>query len=288
LSSDPAPESQGSGGDHFPARSQQPPFPGDDTEIASASPELEGADHGSPSLQRSPAHPALIDRLIALFEVLVCSDYPTQLALASALVLFGYRSQTAEGGLDLGFIVILSLLDTVLLIGLIVMFLRVHGERPRDLLLGTRNVASEIAAGLPLALASLAIAVALLVSIQQLAPGLHTVERNPLQDLVGTPRDAMLFALVVVVAGGVREEIQRAFLLHRFERWLGGGTVGIVVVSVVFGSGHLLQGADAAITTGVLGAFWGVIYLRRRSAVAPMVCHAGFNLLQLAQFLLGR
>jgi membrane protease YdiL (CAAX protease family) len=288
LSSDPAPEPQGSGADDFTARSHQLPSPGDDTELASGSPEPEGADDGPSSLQRASAPPAFTARLIALGEVLICSDYPTQIALASALVLFGYRSQTADGGLDLGFIVILSLLDTVLLIGLIVMFLRVHGERPRDLLIGTRNVASEIAAGLPLALASLVMAIALLVSIQQWAPGLHTVERNPLQDLVGTPRDAMLFALVVVVAGGIREEIQRAFLLHRFDRWLGGGAVGIVVVSVAFGSGHLLQGADAAITTGVLGAFWGVIYLRRRSAVAPMVCHAGFNLLQLAQFLLGR
>ena len=99
-----------------------------------------------------------------------------------------------------------------------------------------------------------------------------------------TRRDAAVFAVVVVVAGGVREEIQRAFLLHRFEQWLGGGAVGVAIVSVAFGSGHLLQGLDAAVATGVLGAFWGVVYLRRRSMVAPMVSHAGFNLLQLAQF----
>ena len=61
------------------------------------------------------------------------------------------------------------------------------------------------------------------------APWLHTVEQNPLQDLIDTPRDAALFALVVVVAGGVREELQRAFLLRRFERWLGGARVGVVV-----------------------------------------------------------
>jgi membrane protease YdiL (CAAX protease family) len=39
------------------------------------------------------------------------------------------------------------------------------------------------------------------------------------------------------------------------------------------------------IATGVLGALWGVVYLRRRSIVAPVVAHAGFDLLQLAQFL---
>jgi membrane protease YdiL (CAAX protease family) len=33
-----------------------------------------------------------------------------------------------------------------------------------------------------------------------------------------------------------------------------------------------------------MGAFWGVVYLRRRSCVAPMVSHGGFDLLQVAQF----
>ena len=68
---------------------------------------------------------------------------------------------------------------------------------------------------------------------------------------------------------------------------MGGAAVGVIVASVAFGYGHLLQGADAAIATGALGAFWGVIYLRRRSIGAPMVSHSGFNLLQILQFMFG-
>jgi membrane protease YdiL (CAAX protease family) len=106
-----------------------------------------------------------------------------------------------------------------------------------------------------------------------------------LQDLVRTPTDAVLFAVVLIVAGGVREEVQRAFLLRRFDRWLGGARVGLVVTSVAFGAGHFIQGADAAVATAVLGAFWGVVYLRRRSIGAPVVSHAGFNLVQVLQYL---
>ena len=62
--------------------------------------------------------------------------------------------------------------------------------------------------------------------------------------------------------------------------------VGVVVASMAFGAGHLLQGADAAIATGALGAFWGLVYLRRRSVIAPVVSHSGFNLIQIAQFML--
>jgi membrane protease YdiL (CAAX protease family) len=171
---------------------------------------------------------------------------------------------------------------------LVVLFLYAHRESPRDVILGRRPIAHEAAAGVPLIGVALGIAVAVLLLVLRFAPSLHDVEHNPLQDLLRSPRDAWLFALVVIVAGGVREEIQRAFLLHRFEVWLGGGRVGVVVTSVAFGAGHLLQGVDAAIATGLLGAFWGGVYLRRRSAVAPMVSHAGFDLLQIGQFLITR
>jgi len=59
-----------------------------------------------------------------------------------------------------------------------------------------------------------------------------------------------------------------------------------VVSSVVFGAGHFLQGADAAIATAALGAFWGATYLRRRSIASTVVSHAGFNLVQILQFLI--
>ena len=104
----------------------------------------------------------------------------------------------------------------------------------------------------------------------------------------GEPLGVPMPTLFAIVAGGVREEIQRAFLLHRFETWLGGAPLGLLITSAAFGAGHLLQGADAAVATGLLGMFWGVIYLRRRSVIAPMVSHAGFDLLQIAQAVFGR
>ncbi len=87
--------------------------------------------------------------------------------------------------------------------------------------------------------------------------------------------------MLVIVAGGIREELQRAFLLHRFEQHLGGARVGVVVLSTAFGLGHYVQGWDAVVTTGVLGAFWAVLFLDRRSSIAPVVSHAGFNSLEI-------
>jgi membrane protease YdiL (CAAX protease family) len=124
-----------------------------------------------------------------------------------------------------------------------------------------------------------------LLTVQVVLPKLHNVPRNPLQDLAHTKIDAAIFALVVMIAGGVREEIQRGFVLHRFERYLGGGLVGLAIFSLIFGLGHLEQGYDVAVATAVLGAYWGAIYLSRRSILGPMVGHAGFNLAQVLKFL---
>ncbi len=224
--------------------------------------------------------------MVALIEVLLCSDYPTQLALGATLAWVGLEPLGPDGGLSLSYVAVLSLLDTGVLIGLILLCLRAHGEHRHVIFVDSRPAKLEVILGAKLTLVAFAIAIVALGAMAHFAPRLHTVADNPLQDLMRRPRDTAVFALVVVVAGGVREEIQRAFLLHRFEHWLGGSAIGIVVTSAAFGAGHLPQGVDATIATALLGAFWGVVYLRRRSVIAPVVSHAGFNLLQLVQFLI--
>jgi membrane protease YdiL (CAAX protease family) len=230
--------------------------------------------------------PTVVERIVAFFEVLLCSDYPSQLAIGATLILLGIPAQTADGSPVFTFIVALSLIDTVVLVGFILLFLTVQGENPRTVLIGPGPYRPEARAGLMLIVSAFMLAAVTLGVLQFIAPQLHNVEHNPLKALMRTPMHTAIFAIVVVIAGGVREELQRAFLLHRFERNLGGGTVGIVATSIVFGAGHLQQGLDATVATGLLGAFWGIVYLRRRSAVAPIVSHAGFNLLQLVQFLI--
>jgi membrane protease YdiL (CAAX protease family) len=227
-----------------------------------------------------------VGRVVAVIEVLLCSDVLTQYAIGGTFFALGYRSTTAGGKLSVGYVAALSLGDAVLLIALILALLYAHGERPRDVFAGRRPIVPEGVLGVLLIPLAFGIAVAVLLTVRRFAPSLHNVTDNPLQELMRSPRDAWLFALVVVVAGGVREEIQRAFLLHRFDVWLGGTKVGLIVTSLAFGAGHFaLQGLDAGIATGLLGAFWGVVYVRRRSSVAPIVSHAGFDLLQVVPFL---
>jgi membrane protease YdiL (CAAX protease family) len=243
-----------------------------------------GTDDAESQLAVSVPSPTPAERAAAIIEVLLCSDYPTQIALGATFAALGFSPQNGDG-LSLGYVAGISLLDSIFLTALIVFFLRVRGESPSEVFFGGKPIGAEARAGVPLLFVAFGIALVVLLGIQAVAPWLHTVARNPLQDLVKTRGDAVVFTLVLIVAGGVREEVQRAFLLRRFERWLGGARVGLVVTSVAFGAGHFIQGADAAVATALLGAFWGAVYLRRRSIGAPMVSHAGFNLVQVLQYL---
>lgn len=216
-------------------------------------------------------------RTAALAEVLLCSGFPTQLTLAAALAAAGVAATGAAGDLSLTYVVALSIGDTLLLFGLIAFFLRRRGEQPAEVFLGARPHLPEAvlgAAAVPLALAA---AWAGLRTIHAFWPWLRNVAENPMEALIRSPLDAAVFAVVAIVAGAVREEVQRAFILRRFEQHLGGGWLGLAVFSVVFGLGHYVQGWDASVVTALLGALWGAMFLVRRSIVASVVSHAGFN-----------
>jgi membrane protease YdiL (CAAX protease family) len=193
--------------------------------------------------------------------------------------------RTTEGRLSPAFVFTLSLLDAFVVIGLVFFFFRSHREPPRAVLLGGRGSLREAAVGIALIPVVFLVVVFVLALILTLAPGLHNVVRNPLQDMLLTRGDALIFGAVVMISGGVREEVQRGFILHRFGTYLGGAGWGVLIYSVFFGLGHLDQGYDAAIATGLLGALWGIVYLARRSIVAPMVSHAGFNVAQLVKYI---
>jgi membrane protease YdiL (CAAX protease family) len=227
-------------------------------------------------------------RLIAVAEIFLCSSLPTQILLQVLLVQAGLPPLSEGGGFSLTFVLISQLADAALLIVMMTVLTRAHGERVADLWLGRRPIVREVLLGIALVPSVFILVVVLLNATRMLAPWLHNVESNPLEAMArGGPLEAAAFGVVAIVAGGVREELQRAFLLRRFERHLGGPVVGVVVLSIAFGLGHAIQGWDAAIVTGALGAFWAIVYLRRRSSIAPLVSHAGFNSLEVLRVAAG-
>lgn len=77
------------------------------------------------------------------------------------------------------------------------------------------------------------------------------------------------------------EEFQRIFVLTRFEKWFGkyGLYIALLLTSVTFGIGHLYQGVNPAIGTGLGGLIYALVYLRKRLAWEAIISHAVFNIL---------
>jgi membrane protease YdiL (CAAX protease family) len=217
----------------------------------------------------------------ALLEVCLCSGAPTQLLIAGALAFTGMHAGK-DGQLTLPLLTCVTGLDTLLLIGLVLSLLLLGGESPRRVLLGSRPVAGEILRGFGLVPWVFLLFAVTAVTLARFAPGLFTP--NPFATLATTPLEFVLFGAVAIVAGGLREEIQRAFILHRCEQRLGGAIVGVVGFGLLFGVMHYVQGWSAVIITALLGTLWNLVYLARRSVIAPMVSHASFNLIEVIGF----
>ena len=93
-----------------------------------------------------------------------------------------------------------------------------------------------------------------------------------------------IWITLAIFKGGFQEEIWRVFVLNRFKKWKGrnGEIVALILSSIVFGLAHLYQGWDTVASTGVLGLFFGWLYLHFRKAWIPIIAHAVFDLIAIS------
>ena len=234
----------------------------------------------------TPAPPGPRSRAAAVIEILLVSGFPTQLAVGALLLAAGVGPWDSTGTLSLRYLVSVLVIDAILVVAIMLVALRGHGESATGLFFGRRVQDRDVWLGIAL-VPAVVLGTAGLMQVLRLAwPALHNVPTNPFEALIRSKADAAILGAAAVVGGGIKEELQRAFILDRFDRYLGGAVPGLVLYSLAFGAGHALQGWDVGVMTALLGVVWGAVYLWRRSTVAPMVSHAGFNTAQIIQFVL--
>jgi membrane protease YdiL (CAAX protease family) len=247
------------------------PVPGDQAETTGAEPAAADAARGA-----SP--------YAAVLEVVVASGFPTQLALGALLAASGLMPFDSTGQLSMAYLALLMPADTVLLLAFVAWRLHAGGDRVSEVLLGRRNWVRECWLGVGLIPLVFGGVIVVMAALRSAWPALHNVDANPFESLITSRVNALVLGVLVIITGGVKEEVQRAFVLHRFDQRLGGARLGLVLYSLVFGTGHVIQGYDVGIVTALLGLAWGVVFLWRRSLVASSVSHAGFNAAQVLQF----
>jgi membrane protease YdiL (CAAX protease family) len=222
--------------------------------------------------------PAPEERLRAAIEILVVTLGVELLGEILMVLWFGPVDVGDLGAARLTAVVLVK--NLLMPAALIALFLRLEGRGFRELGFGARPPGREILLGLllwpPVLIGSSLLSAGLLWAF----PALRSAGPNPLLGMIHTPGDVALFVVMSVLGGGLGEETVRAFVLRRFERYLGGVWVGLVLWSLAFGAMHQIQGLDKAIAVGFLGLFLGGIYIWRRDPLAAITIHAAFNVAQ--------
>jgi len=83
----------------------------------------------------------------------------------------------------------------------------------------------------------------------------------------------VLAVFLVTVVGVAEETIFRGYLIMRFQDLNVGAPLAIVLSAFIFSIGHGYEGTAGVVTVGFMGLAFALVYLWRRSLVAPMIMH---------------
>jgi membrane protease YdiL (CAAX protease family) len=192
------------------------------------------------------------------------------------LSFFGVR----QAALPFPLVAASTMLRDVALVALVLLLLA-RARQPLTAIGWTfRRLGRDAALGFVLSIPVLVGSQALAVALRDL--GLPGPQRSA-PDLVPTPDAAelVLAVLLVAVVAIAEETVFRGYLILRFRGTLGGNVSAVVLSSVVFAFGHGYEGAAGIVTVGLTGMVFALVYVWRKSLVAPMVMHAAFDLVAL-------
>ncbi len=234
-----------------------------------------------PETAPEPQKRVWLDRLQALFEVLLMSGFFSSMVASVPLAIHKGSAQALLK--SAGTVTTFVLLEAGVTFLLLALILKAHGETLADLGLGLEGWKRQAILGMAL-VPCLFLLNGLVGGFFRLYLPKYFTERNPLLEVIHTPADLMMFVVSVLIAGGIKEELQRAFILTRFRQHLGGAWLGLVLWSVVFAAGHYIQGAQGVAIAGLFGLVFGAVYLLSASLIAPMTSHGLYDTVALLGF----
>ncbi|MBI4455395.1 MAG: CPBP family intramembrane metalloprotease [Acidobacteria bacterium] len=226
------------------------------------------------SLSAEPSTPTRWKRLQAVMEVVLCTDLLATLVVQAIFGSFGYKIDLVLRSSRL--LAVFLLCNSALVLAIIIAIVKFRRETLATVVGLQFRWAREAIVGLSIVPILFLATASVGLFFRRFFPALVTAQ-NPLLSIIKTPGDMFWFLLMGVAAGGIKEEIQRAFVLRRFEKYLGGVYAGLLVWTLYFGIGHSLQGFDNAVGAAMLGLLFGLTYIWRQNVVAPIAAHAVYD-----------
>lgn len=175
------------------------------------------------------------------------------------------------GGVGFSTVALSTIFQDLGFLFLILFFLWRNGEPFSHIGLTLHKAGREIAIG-----AGLFIPLIVTVNLLQRAmrAGGLSVPENAPSFLVpsGTAEYALAMVLLIVIAAS-EEVMFRGYLVRRFEGLTGNSASALIIAAFLFSLGHAYQLSGGVIGVGLLGIVFGLIFLWRKSLLAPMTMH---------------
>jgi membrane protease YdiL (CAAX protease family) len=223
-----------------------------------------------------------VDRLQAAFEILLLSGLISGFLAALVLPLFHIRN-TELLVKDIRILSIYLLIESGAALLILAAVLKLHRETFHSLGFRGEHWKRNFLMGLAiipfLFLINAIVAIVFKVYLPE-----YYMEKNPLVENLHTPQQLALFIFSALIAGGIKEEIQRAFIINRFRSYLGGAGTGLLIWSLAFGAGHYVQGAQGIVIASLYGFLFGGIYLLSGSLIAPIAAHGAYDALAILAY----
>lgn len=159
----------------------------------------------------------------------------------------------------------------IALVCLILFFIWRNNEPARVIGLTLKNGFVEAALGIALFIPFFYFA----AGVERLArlAGLSSPSSSPSFLTPKGTADVILAVFLVIVVAISEETMFRGYLMRRLSASTGSVVVGLFLSAVVFSIGHGYEGSAGVVTVGVMGLIFGIVYLWRKSLIAPMTMH---------------
>jgi membrane protease YdiL (CAAX protease family) len=183
-------------------------------------------------------------------------------------------------------IVVAAAVRGVVFILLILLVVRADGQPLRSLGIAKQGLAKELLAATWMTVGAFAVMFVVAIPIAILGALTGTLEHESAQrtqtiGVIASQGTILEFVLAAIFAAAFEEIAFRSFLTPRMRAVVGSWPIAILVVSAIFGLGHVYEGAFATIQTAALGAYFAVMMLVRRRILGPALAHAAFNSIML-------
>ena len=214
-----------------------------------------------PSVERrrfSPRSEQTIEVLVFLFLIV-----PSMI-----LSLFAVQ----QGGLSFVFVAVSTIFRDLALVSLSVFFLWRNGEPIEHLGWTFRNAGKDVLLGIALFIPTFVATIFLEQFLRAIGLSTPTAPLPSYLTAVGPSQFVLAFVLVSIVAVS-EETIFRGYLTLRFKNVMRSTWRAVLLSSVIFSLGHGYEGEAGMVTVGVMGIIFALVYVWRRSLVAPITMH---------------